>query len=142
MVYRRRVYGGSTGVYTGTSLVAPERVIRDWNVPELEHGDIALRTAKYAAQNNVQALNDYAWLLSTSEFAEVRNGPQAVTLASQAVARNRTPAYLDTLAAAYAETGKFDRAVQVQREAIGLAGEGDAALVAELEELEDVAHVL
>ena len=30
-----RLYGGSTVVYTGTSLTASERVIRGWNVPIL-----------------------------------------------------------------------------------------------------------
>ncbi|UCC49265.1 MAG: GMC family oxidoreductase N-terminal domain-containing protein, partial [Gemmatimonadota bacterium] len=28
-------YGGSTTVYTGTSLIAPKRVIQRWNVPGL-----------------------------------------------------------------------------------------------------------
>jgi choline dehydrogenase-like flavoprotein len=51
-----RVYGGSTVVYTGTSLLAPERVIRKWAVPGLDHADIAVRTAKYAEQNNVHLL--------------------------------------------------------------------------------------
>ncbi len=75
-----------------------------------------------AAQNDLQALNDYAWLLATSRFDAVRDGPQAVTMARAAVSRKRTPAYLDTLAAAYAETGKFDRAVETQQQAIALAG--------------------
>ena len=48
-----RVLGGSTVVYTGTSLTAPERVIRGWNVPDLAHADVARRTAKFAEQNNV-----------------------------------------------------------------------------------------
>ena len=48
-----RVFGGSTVVYTGTSLVAPERVIRGWNVPDLAHTDVARRSAKFAEQNNV-----------------------------------------------------------------------------------------
>ncbi len=52
-----RAYGGSTVVYTGTSLTAPERVIRRWNVPGLDHGDVARRSAKYAAQNNVHLLD-------------------------------------------------------------------------------------
>ena len=51
-----RVYGGSTVVYTGTSLVAPERVIRKWNVPGLTHSDLAERSAKYKQQNNVHLL--------------------------------------------------------------------------------------
>lgn len=89
-----------------------------------------------AAQNDAQALNDYAWLLATSEFDEMRNGQQALTLALQAVERRRSPAYLDTLAAAYAETGKFDRAVETQREALSLAqgteAGSDPEMVAEL----------
>src|SRR5881296_4416852 len=44
-------YGGSTVVYTGTSLTAPERVVRAWGVPGLEHADLAERSAKYANQN-------------------------------------------------------------------------------------------
>lgn len=51
-----RAYGGSTVVYTGTSLIAPERVIRQWNVPGLDHSDIAARSRKYMEQNNVHFL--------------------------------------------------------------------------------------
>ena len=51
-----RALGGSTVVYTGTSLVAPERVIRGWAVPGLDHADLARRTARFAGQNNVHLL--------------------------------------------------------------------------------------
>jgi len=50
-------YGGSTVVYTGTSLTAPERVIRHWGVAGLDHADLARRCAKYARQNNVHLLD-------------------------------------------------------------------------------------
>jgi choline dehydrogenase-like flavoprotein len=53
-----RVYGGSTVVYTGTSLVAPRRVIERWNVPGLEHGDLEQRSRRYMAENNVHYLPD------------------------------------------------------------------------------------
>ena len=49
-------YGGSTVVYTGTSLTAPERVIRSWGVPGLDHADVLRRSAKYLEQNNVHLL--------------------------------------------------------------------------------------
>ncbi|HEX6058343.1 MAG TPA: GMC family oxidoreductase [Gemmatimonadaceae bacterium] len=49
-------YGGSTVVYTGTSLVAPERVIRDWEVPGLFHADLARRSRKFMEQNGVDFL--------------------------------------------------------------------------------------
>lgn len=51
-----RVYGGSTVVYTGTSLIAPERVIRRWNVPGLHHADIARRSQRHMTDNNVHLL--------------------------------------------------------------------------------------
>ncbi len=51
-----RAYGGSTVVYTGTSLIAPRRVIVDWKVPGLEHSDLERRSREYAAQNNVHFL--------------------------------------------------------------------------------------
>ena len=53
-----RGYGGSTIVYTGTSIPAPERVIRRWNVPGFEHGDLTARSARYAAENNVHLLGE------------------------------------------------------------------------------------
>ena len=53
-----RVLGGSTVVYTGTSLIAPERVIRHWNVPGLDHADVERRSRTYMAQNNVHLLRD------------------------------------------------------------------------------------
>jgi choline dehydrogenase-like flavoprotein len=49
-------YGGSTIVYTGTSLIAPERVIEQWRVPELTHAEVARRSRKYMAENNVHLL--------------------------------------------------------------------------------------
>jgi choline dehydrogenase-like flavoprotein len=51
-----RVFGGSTVVYTGTSLVAPERVIRRWNVPGLDHADVARRSGRHMDDNSVHLL--------------------------------------------------------------------------------------
>jgi choline dehydrogenase-like flavoprotein len=53
-----RAYGGSTVVYTGTSLVAPERVIRAWNLPGLAHAEISTRSREYAEHNHVHLLDD------------------------------------------------------------------------------------
>ena len=49
-------YGGSTVVYTGTSLIAPARVINHWGVPNVSHADLAERSRRYAEQNNVHLL--------------------------------------------------------------------------------------
>ena len=49
-------YGGSTVVYTGTSLTIPKTTLDRWNVAGLEHDDIIRRSKKYLAENNVHEL--------------------------------------------------------------------------------------
>ncbi|MCE9605149.1 MAG: tetratricopeptide repeat protein [Planctomycetia bacterium] len=67
--------------------------------------------------------NDRAWLLATCPTETYRNGAQAVkdaTLACELCgwkAHNR----LGTLAAAYAESGDFEKAVEYQRKCVALA---------------------
>ncbi len=51
-----RAYGGSTVIYTGTSLTMPEDVVKLWNVPGLDHGDLHPRALKYLDENNVHLL--------------------------------------------------------------------------------------
>lgn len=51
-------YGGSTVVYTGTSMLPPERVIRRWNVAGLTPADLECRARKYMAENNAHLLDD------------------------------------------------------------------------------------
>jgi choline dehydrogenase-like flavoprotein len=51
-----QAYGGSTVVYTGTSLIAPARVIEGWGVQDLSHGDVVRRSKKHAAEINVHQL--------------------------------------------------------------------------------------
>ena len=51
-----RAYGGSTVVYTGTSLTITEPTLDRWGVPGLTHGDVLRRSQKYLAANNVHLL--------------------------------------------------------------------------------------
>ena len=53
-------YGGSTTVYTGTSLLPPESSIRRWNHPDITLDDLSRRARKFMAQNNVHLLEDHA----------------------------------------------------------------------------------
>ena len=53
-----RGYGGSTMVYTGTSIDLPEHVAERWAVPGLTYDDIIARTQKYKQENNVHILDD------------------------------------------------------------------------------------
>ncbi len=51
-----RAWGGSTVVYTGTSLVAPKRVIDGWRVPGLSHADVESRSKRFMEENGVHLL--------------------------------------------------------------------------------------
>jgi tetratricopeptide (TPR) repeat protein len=70
------------------------------------------------------ALNNLAWLLATHPDPSIRNGPEALRLAEQAVetAGGESPRVFETLAAARAAVGQFDAAAASQRRALELVG--------------------
>ena len=85
--------------------------------------------------DNVEVLNDLAWLLATAPQASLRNGNRAVELAQRAdqVAGGESPIILSTLAAAYAEVGRFGDAQQSARKAVEQAtAAGQQGMVVEL----------
>jgi tetratricopeptide (TPR) repeat protein len=61
-----------------------------------------------------------AWIFATSKNQKYRNGKRALELAQKAVQISRNPHSLNTLAAAYAEAGKFKEAVETQEKALYL----------------------
>lgn len=67
-----------------------------------------------------EAYNGKSWILATCRDAIYRDGAKAVELAKRAVELSPDGCYLDTLAAAYAEVGKFDDAITTQEKAIDL----------------------
>ena len=96
-----------------------------------------LRAGFKATPDSAALANALAWLLATCPNDSVRDGEEAVKLAEAAclVTQNRTHAYLDTLAAAYAEKGRFDDAVRTVGKAIETAkaaGDDTAAYEARL----------
>jgi hypothetical protein len=83
---------------------------------------------------DTELLNTRAWLLATAPEDNVRNGAQAMTDALAALEQKpQSIGFFDTLAAAYAENGDFERAVEVQESAIALASLGDQVMMAELQ---------
>jgi tetratricopeptide (TPR) repeat protein len=66
----------------------------------------------------VQAINRLAWMAATCKEARFRYGALALELARRAVALSPGPTTRDTLAAAYAESGRFKEAVEAQREVL------------------------
>ena len=70
-------------------------------------------------------LNNLAWLLATCPDARLRNGAQAVGYAERACALTsyRQTVTVGTLAAAYAEAGRFDDAIATAKKTCALASE-------------------
>ena len=68
-------------------------------------------------------LNDLAWMLSTAPEPNLRNGTEAIVLMGKILSESggKDPNTLDTLAAAYAETRDYPKALQVAQEALDLA---------------------
>jgi hypothetical protein len=88
--------------------------------------------------DSLEALNNLAWILATCPDDGVRNGPEAVKLAERACeqAKFQKAIYLGTLAAAYAEAGRFDEAVATAQEAEVLAAkQGEEVMRQRNEEL-------
>ena len=82
------------------------------------------------------ALNSLAWVLATSGDETLRDGARAIELARQAVqfSNGGSPFLLRTLAAAYAEAGRFSEAVQTARQALRmLEGQPGSPLVEALQ---------
>jgi protein O-mannosyl-transferase len=80
-------------------------------------------------------LNRLGWLLATSPEDNVRDGAKAAAISLRAVeaTKRQDAASLDTLAAAYAELGRFAEAAAIAREAADLAArQGQGPLLAEV----------
>lgn len=78
-----------------------------------------LETAVRLEPGFAEATNDLAWLLATHPDPGVRDGPRALALAEKAGGAGVRA--LDVLAAAQAETGRFDEAQRTLAQALALA---------------------
>jgi len=72
---------------------------------------------------SVSALTNLGWLMATSSNPSFRNGTKAIELAGQAnqLSGGTNTLVLRTLAAAYAESGQFGKAIEIARAAMQLA---------------------
>lgn len=75
---------------------------------------------------NAEAYNSIAWIYATCPVSKYRNGKYAIQYAKKAVELEENHITLDTLAAAYAQNGKFDKAIETQQKAIDLIENKDA----------------
>ncbi len=94
-------------------------------IAEYEHA------ARISTQDPVPR-NNLAWLLATSSDASIRDGNRAIELAKQAVrlSHGKDPNYLRTLAAAFAESGRFAEAKETAQQALQVAERGSNSTLA------------
>ena len=93
---------------------------------QMKQGREAVTEYEQAVKINpkdTQALNNLAWILATWPDALIRDGTKAVHFAerAEALTERRSPVISATLAAAYAEAGRFDDAVKTGQHALQLA---------------------
>jgi tetratricopeptide (TPR) repeat protein len=108
----------------------------------LKKGDVAgaighFQEAAKIEPGNPVVRNNLAWLLATFPQASLRNGHEAVEVARQAneLTGGENPVILRTLAAAYAEAGRFPEAVETAQHALRAAEvKSNARLIAQLKD--------
>jgi hypothetical protein len=75
-----------------------------------------------------ETVNTFAWQLATQSNRQLRDGDLAVELMEDLVGHSKytKASWIDTLAAAYAEAGEFDRAIQTQQLALETLNAGNS----------------
>jgi len=116
-----------------TWTIAGDTLLRQDRIAEaISQYEAALKIAP----DSTSTLNNLAWVLSTAPDASLRTGPKALELAEKAneLAGGKSPIFLRTLAAAYAENGRFNDAIETAQRALQLArAKGNSFLVKRLD---------
>ncbi|MGC6447365.1 MAG: tetratricopeptide repeat protein [Rubripirellula sp.] len=113
-----------------------QKAIEDYESAIKSVGQIEIDTAdEFQKQEAAGIYNNLSWVLATSPNDKVRNGPRSLELAEKAAALSNyeAPHILSTLAAAFAEAGNFEKAVEWSEKAVEL---GDEENHEQLEQLE------
>ncbi len=95
-----------------------------------------LQSLVAGAPDDVRALSMLAWLLSTSPDANIRDGARAVALAQHAVevSKGARPEPFDALAAALAESGRYEDAAHAAEQGLRLIDGSTSPLVQGLQQ--------
>ena len=94
-----------------------------------------LARAVELAPDNLELVTSLAWVLGTNPDHTIRDGARAIDLAKRAVelSEGKRPECLDVLAAAYAECGRFEEAVETAERAVALAKPDNPVLAASIQ---------
>ena len=146
LAFIRMAQGNSSAAITRFMNVLearPKDVACWYNLANAYRADGQLEEAMKAYRHTLKlqpqmtlAANNLAWVLATHPQAELRDGAEAVTWAEQVCEQTKhaQPAFLDTLACAYAENGEFEKAVATAAQAVQIFTEkGQAAAAANIQ---------
>ena len=134
----REVQAGGLPSFSSTSVLVKDKTVSKMNPEAMKQFQVACqleangkieeairqyRNALSMDSNNPVVLNSLAWILATAAKPELRKGEEAVQLAARAVEQTdyRQPLFIGTLAAAYAQAGRFPQACEMARTARALA---------------------
>ncbi|MEN8199964.1 MAG: M48 family metalloprotease [Thermodesulfobacteriota bacterium] len=90
--------------------------------------------------DNPQLLNNLAWLLLTSEDSNLRDPVRAQELAGRAAVLLPAPHILDTLATAYWANGFVDKAVELEKQALSVAADGQGHYLEQLRKFTETTY--
>ncbi|MGD0744055.1 MAG: tetratricopeptide repeat protein [Verrucomicrobiota bacterium] len=139
-LFQKGKVGEAISYYQRALEIEPDHVVAHVSLGNalFRKGNVAEAIAHYqrALQikpDHVETQNNLALVLATCPQASLRNGKQAVALAQRAnqLTGDANPAMLGTLAAAYAEVGRFPEAVETAQRALQLAESQSNAKVAD-----------
>jgi tetratricopeptide (TPR) repeat protein len=113
-----------------------QKAIADYESAVAAVGKVEISDSdEFQRQEAAGIYNNLSWVLATSPNDEIRNGTRSLELAEKAAALSdyKAPHILSTLAAAYAEAGNFEKAVEWSQKAVELGDQEDHEQLEQLE---------
>jgi hypothetical protein len=123
---------------SGSSEAQIKIAYRLWQQGDFAGAIVGSRRNLKTQPDSPTLLNNLAWLLATCPDASLRNGPEAMRFAGKAcqLTHYNETLLVNTLAAAYAEAGRFDDAIWMAQKACALAEKsGEPELLKKNQEL-------